>query len=329
MADETSPRTDLDDAVEPPKNVVPFRPPGEAKSPALTPVEDNAFNELARQLSLQLERNEDSAPEVPVAHEATEQSEQPHEPLAAQAPSGPAEWLQPAEAPARGEARRDRALLDLLPTGVLIYRLDRLLYANPAFLARLGYDSLHALEHAGGLDALYVEAGVSQASSTSQAGTPVTISAGHESSGPSTPAEARLFTITWDGESALALIFAPTGHASEPAAAVAAPVPPVPTIPPRLAGHAEGAANAKADLLARISHEVRAPLNTVIGFAEVMIGERFGALGNERYVEYLKDIRTSGERVTAVINDLTELSRIETGTLDLAFTSQNLNELVW
>jgi len=325
MADEISPRTDLDEAAEPPKNVVPFRPPGEAKSPALTPVEDNAFNELARQLSLQLERNEDSAPEVPVAHEATEQSEQPHEPLAAQAPSGPAEWLQPAEAPARGEARRDRALLDLLPTGVLIYRLDRLLYANPAFLARLGYDSLHALEHAGGLDALYVEAGVSQASSTSQAGTPVTISAGHESSGPSTPAEARLFTITWDGESALALIFAPTGRA---AIEQAAPVPPVPTIPPRLAGHAEGAANAKADLLARISHEVRAPLNTVIGFAEVMIGERFGALGNERYVEYLKDIRTSGERVTAVINDLTELSRIETGTLDLAFTSQNLNELV-
>ena len=325
MADEISPRTDLDEAAEPPKNVVPFRPPGEAKSPALTPVEDNAFNELARQLSLQLERNEDSAPEVPVAHEATEQSEQPHEPLAAQAPSGPAEWLQPAEAPARGEARRDRALLDLLPTGVLIYRLDRLLYANPAFLARLGYDSLHALEHAGGLDALYVEAGVSQASSTSQAGTPVTISAGHESAGSSTPTEARLFTITWDGESALALIFAPTGRA---AIEQAAPVPPVPTIPPRLAGHAEGAANAKADLLARISHEVRAPLNTVIGFAEVMIGERFGALGNERYVEYLKDIRASGERVTAVINDLTELSRIETGTLDLAFTSQNLNELV-
>jgi signal transduction histidine kinase len=328
MADEISP-TDLDEAVEPPKNVVPFRPPGEPKSPALTPVEDNAFNELARQLSLQLERNDGSAPEVPVTGEAAEQCEQPHEPLAAQAPSGPAEWLQPAEAPARGEARRDRALLDLLPTGVLIYRLDRLLYANPAFLARLGYDSLHALEHAGGLDALYVEAGVSQASSTSQAGTPVTISAGHESSGPSTPAEARLFTITWDGESALALIFAPTGHAAgEQAATVAAPVPPVPTTPPPLAGHAEGAANAKADLLARISHEVRAPLNTIIGFAEVMIGERFGALGNERYVEYLKDIRTSGERVAAVINEHTEISRIETGTLDLAFTSQNLNELV-
>ena len=91
---------------------------------------------------------------------------------------------------------------------------------------------------------------------------------------------------------------------------------------------ADRAASAKADLLARISHEVRTPLNAIIGFAEVMIGERFGALGNERYVEYLKDIRASGERVIAVINDLNDLSRIETGKLDLAFADQNLNDLV-
>src|SRR5262249_37388322 len=90
----------------------------------------------------------------------------------------------------------------------------------------------------------------------------------------------------------------------------------------------ERTANAKADMLARISHEVRTPLNAIIGFAEVMIAERFGTLGNERYVEYMKDIRASGERVVAIIDDLTELSKIETGKLDLAFTNQNLNELV-
>jgi signal transduction histidine kinase len=73
---------------------------------------------------------------------------------------------------------------------------------------------------------------------------------------------------------------------------------------------------------------VRTPLNAIIGFAEVMIGERFGALGNERYVEYMKDIRASGERVLSIVNDLLDLSRIETGKLDLAFTNQSLNETV-
>jgi signal transduction histidine kinase len=59
-----------------------------------------------------------------------------------------------------------------------------------------------------------------------------------------------------------------------------------------------------------------------------MMGERFGALGDERYMEYTRDIRASGERVIAIINDLLELSRIETGRLDLAFADQNLNEMV-
>jgi PAS domain S-box-containing protein len=91
---------------------------------------------------------------------------------------------------------------------------------------------------------------------------------------------------------------------------------------------ADRAANAKADMLARISHEVRTPLNAIIGFAEVMISERFGRLANKRYIEYIKDIRISGERVIAVINDLLDLSRIETGRLDLTFASQDLNDLV-
>jgi signal transduction histidine kinase len=42
----------------------------------------------------------------------------------------------------------------------------------------------------------------------------------------------------------------------------------------------------------------------------------------------MKDIRASGERVIAIIDDLTDLSRIETGKLDLSFASQNLNDLV-
>jgi len=475
----TSPPTDLERRVETPPNVVPFRPIGDAKSPGLTPVE-NAFDELARQLSAHL--NRDGASVVPPAVTAEVTQLEPQvsppapapaddqvasEPLISHEPaSHQPEWLAPPEPPARGDPQRDRMLLDLLPTGILIYRLDRLLYANPAFLQRIGYASLYALEDAGGLDALYVEPGVSSASSMSEAGTPMTISAsqgteeatqqGKGQAAGSTATDARLFTISWGGDSALALICSP----ASPAPTIATMTEAAPAKPPPAAGRtdaedlaaildttAEGvvmldaggkihacnrsaealfgydsaelvardltalfapesqpvvadylagitgaaaaslldhgrdvlgcvreggiiplsmtmgrtrpgsanffavfrdlsqsrkgegelqpaqrqadrAANGKAEMLARISHEVRAPVNAIIGFAEVMIGERFGALGNQRYVEYMKDIRSSGERVIAIINDLLELSRIETGKLDLSFANQNLNDLV-
>src|SRR6185295_4138068 len=144
-------------------------------------------------------------------------------PAVHEAASAPPEWLAPPDPPARGETARDKALLDLLPVGILIYRLDRLLYANPAFLTRIGYPSLHALEDVGGLDALYVEPGTSNASSTSDTGRPVTISASlpEDADAPSSAAEARLYTISWDGEQALALIFSGTQHES---AAIAAAI---------------------------------------------------------------------------------------------------------
>ena len=429
--------------VETPKNVLPFRPATDLKSPSLTPVENNAFNELARQLSARLEN--ETALTSPEA-----EAEEPVVPDTSEPAGTPANWLSEPPPPPRGDSTRDRQLFDLLPTGVMIYRLDRLLYANPAFLTRVGHASLHALEDAGGLDALLVESGVSAASSTSDTGTPVMISSAQASS-EQTRTPANLFAIAWDGEPAHALICA-HAPAAEPAPA-AAPAPSAvghataeelgaildttaegivmfdesgqitacnrsaealfghsggdftklnladlfapesqPAVRDYLNGvmsagvaslldhgrevlgrvreggliplsmtmgrtqasgpnffavfrdlsqtrkietdllqarrHADRAANAKADVLARISHEVRTPLNAIIGFAEVMIGEKFGALGNERYVEYMKDIRASGERVIAFIDDLLDLSRIETGKLDLAFVNQNLNELV-
>ncbi|MFL6810247.1 MAG: PAS domain-containing sensor histidine kinase [Bradyrhizobium canariense] len=428
-------------------------------------MENSAFNELARQLSARLDSDNGATAAVT--------SEPPEavtitEPEVAAEPQPPApDWLAPPEPPARGQARRDKALLDLLPAGVLIYRLDRLLYANPAFLARMGYASLSALENAGGLDALYVEPGVSAASSTSQAGTPVTISATlANGEAPLPTTEAHLHAIDWDGESAHALICALPQAAPVAAAPVIAETVVAETIVPEIfapepeVGEADaedlaaildttaegivmfdaegnihacnrsaealfgydgetlmqqnlvtlfapesqhvvidylenlksqdiaslldhgrevlgrekkggviplamimgrtrpdgpnffavfrdlshskqgeseltqarrlvdGAANAKADMLARISHEIRTPLNAIIGFSEVMISERFGTLGNERYGEYMKDIRASGERVIAIIDDLLELSRIETGKLDLNFANLNLNDLV-
>jgi PAS domain S-box-containing protein len=91
---------------------------------------------------------------------------------------------------------------------------------------------------------------------------------------------------------------------------------------------AETASNQKSEFLARVSHEIRTPLNAIIGFAEVMIEERFGPIENERYREYLRDIRTSGEHVVSLVNDLLDISKIEAGKLDLNFVAVPLNELV-
>ncbi len=91
---------------------------------------------------------------------------------------------------------------------------------------------------------------------------------------------------------------------------------------------AERASAHKSDFLAKMSHEIRTPLSAIIGFSEVMLEERLGPVGNERYKEYLKDIHTSGGHVISLVNDLLDLAKIEAGRLELDFTSVDLNEIV-
>jgi PAS domain S-box-containing protein len=496
--------------VPPAKNVVPFRsgvplPPD--KRPALTPVEHNAFQEIAKALGARVHDDDATASGDAARHQDTEGSPsgsdlpqaEPTEaapaagenttrelrgPAADEGSSGTRGRILPRPIPSAYAAGRDasppsahgngeRAVLDRLPVGVLIFRGDRLLFANRAVLDWTGYEHTEAIVAAGGLERLLAEPGLSVLGEPGGSGQSLAVITRR---GASLPVEGRLFSVPWYDGTALLIVlvraetdqrikaaedavrvaerrvlgaeaalagtdervrsaelalraaqtatrelesvletatdgvlvvdrdgmiaasnhsaealfgyesheitnrsfvdlFAPESHRAAREyldglvrAGVASVlndgrevigrvregglIPLFMTIG-RVAENkfcivfrditqwkraeedltnakreAEKASSAKSDFLAKVSHEIRTPLNAIIGFAEVMIEERFGPLGNERYRQYLKDIRTSGEHVISLVNDLLDLSKIEAGKLELNFVSVSLNDVV-
>ena len=428
------------EAVQPTATVTPF-----PTAPALSPGEHSAFQELARELGQRLKKTpsesagpatDDSAPEPVVA------------------PALPPRFALP-RAPRSGVARDSdnaRPILERLPVGILVYRLNTLVYANPAFLDWAGHPTLEALADAGGLDSLLIEMAPATAADANNGAKTLTVST-VDSDQP--PVAGRLFSATWHDENALVLMLY-TQPAAQPvaderqshaaelsqrrteaenreletildtatdgvlmldragrvlsanrsaealfgygAAEIAelsfgdllAPesrrgvldhldrlarnggpesldagreaiglvrqggLVPLYITMGRIADgekfcavlrditawkrteeelinakqEAEQASTAKSEFLAKISHEIRTPLNAIIGFSEVMMDERFGPVGNERYLQYLKDIHSSGGHLISLLNDLLDLSKIEAGKLELTFVSVNLNDLV-
>jgi PAS domain S-box-containing protein len=430
---------------EPTTNVLPFTPP-----PALSPGEHSAFQELARELSDRLKKSpektaigqtpDDFGPEPIVGPAAA--------PVALPAPPVSA----PPRAVRNGDAARDthegRPILDRLPVGILVYRLNTLIYANRAFLDWTGYSTLEALTEAGGLDSLFIETKTAPAAKdASNGGKTLTITTVN---GNQKAVEGRLFSVAWNNENALVLMISTQAVPDDRSKAAEMSLRRLETENNELKGildtatdgvlvldragrllsanrsaealfgyepaeiaelsfgdlfapesrrgvldyldrmangsgagmldagreaiglvrqgglvplyitmgriadgeklcavmrdvtawkrteeelinakqQAEKASTAKSEFLAKISHEIRTPLNAIIGFSEVMMDERFGPVGNERYRQYLKDIHSSGGHLISLLNDLLDLSKIEAGKLELTFVSVNLNDLV-
>ncbi len=83
----------------------------------------------------------------------------------------------------------------------------------------------------------------------------------------------------------------------------------------------------KNEFLANMSHELRTPLNAIIGFSEALNLNIFGAL-NEKQTEYINDIHASGLHLLRMINDLLDLSKIESGKMELNTELFNVNNAI-
>jgi PAS domain S-box-containing protein len=169
-------------------NVVPFRPAGVAEptSPGLSPVERKAFRDLAQELTTRLRGAHARASGEGAAQGAVQEL-----PVAGEAPAPLA------------ETGLELALLDRVPLGVLVYRDITLIYANRHFLEWSGYDSVAAIERAGGLLMLFGEPGGASPALPETGAQSLAIKTAR---GDKLPVDGRMFRVPWNGSAAIALI---------------------------------------------------------------------------------------------------------------------------
>ena len=91
---------------------------------------------------------------------------------------------------------------------------------------------------------------------------------------------------------------------------------------------AERASSAKSQFLAITSHELKTPLNAIVGFSEMLVAQRDGPLGSPVYVEYASTILQSSSHLRAIIADILDVTRIERGALSLVEQDMDASEIL-
>lgn len=91
---------------------------------------------------------------------------------------------------------------------------------------------------------------------------------------------------------------------------------------------AEEANRSKMNFLANVSHELRTPLNAILGFTQMMQTETFGPIAQKEYREYISFILKSATHLLSLINDILDLSRLESGKLTLMETTLSLKNVL-
>ncbi len=96
----------------------------------------------------------------------------------------------------------------------------------------------------------------------------------------------------------------------------------------RKVAEAESANDAKSRFLAAVSHELRTPLNAVLGFSDILAGEYFGKLENDRQREYVSLIRQSGAHLLSVVNTMLDMSKLEAGHYELLMEPFRISDAI-
>src|SRR3954462_1210147 len=192
------------------KNVVPFRAAAPDERATLTPVESSAFKEIG--VTLTNGEVPPVAPAPPAEAPAQDaialaRESEAEQPSADAMPSAFAVAAAAAASPSQSHVDSELAILQRLPVGVLIHRNETLIYANRAFLEWTGYADLAAVADAGGLERLVVDPNAGALDRVHGTGKNFTIAT---RGGDTLTCEGRLYSLPWNGESALMLVLVRT-----------------------------------------------------------------------------------------------------------------------
>jgi len=91
---------------------------------------------------------------------------------------------------------------------------------------------------------------------------------------------------------------------------------------------AENANQLKSEFLANMSHEIRSPMQSIIGYSNLGI-KRYKKLKKEKLLKYLTEIYSSSQRLMHLINDLLDLSKMESGKVEYSFKKERVSILIW
>ncbi len=91
---------------------------------------------------------------------------------------------------------------------------------------------------------------------------------------------------------------------------------------------AEAASLAKTQFLSNMSHEIRSPLNSIVGFSQILSKQARQLILPDDFLHYLANIKTSGRNLSELINNILDLSKIEAGKMFLSLEDINLKLLI-